>query len=125
MTALYIGAREPVVDPRTGVCTPIWYRFFSSMFSTSGDGAVSDADAPEIAPSLASLLASVGGSSHSDSDVAPASQQYISVVDDLSPNAQQYFITLDDVLPVISSLRDEIAGLRSQIDDIRKAGVVL
>lgn len=108
MTALYIGARVPVVDPRTGIANPIWYRFLSSLFSTAGDGAVSDTNSFEIAPTA-------------ENSALDAIHQISSTVDFQQPAASpQYFLSADDVLPLISSLRDEIAMLRSQLNDIQQ-----
>jgi hypothetical protein len=122
MTAIFIAPRVPLTDGN-GVCNPIWYRFFSGLFNISGDGATSDATAFEVAPasqfdSLAPLLELKGG------DQSPVAQGFVITPDDVNPVAQSFFFSADDVLPLIGSLRDEIAVLRSQIDDIRKGGLV-
>jgi hypothetical protein len=41
------------------------------------------------------------------------------------PAPQTIFFAADDVLPVIGALRDEIAGLRALVDDMRKGNPVL
>lgn len=35
MSVAFVGARVPLVD-QDGICTPIWYRLFSDMFSVTG-----------------------------------------------------------------------------------------
>lgn len=38
MTSLFIAPRVPMVDPATGTCNPIWYRFFADMFASFAAG---------------------------------------------------------------------------------------
>lgn len=40
MTSLFIAPRVPLADPDSGLCNPIWYRFFADMFAafTAGGG---------------------------------------------------------------------------------------
>lgn len=38
MTALFIAPRVPISDPASGLCNPIWYRFFSDLFGSLGGG---------------------------------------------------------------------------------------
>lgn len=110
MTAIYIAPRVPLVDPRTGLVEPIWYRFFSSLFNTDGEGAVDEAAL--VAPSAGSV-----------------SDQFLTLLDqgggDQSPAAQNYFFAADDVLPMFGMLRDEIAMLRAELNDIKQGGPVL
>lgn len=38
MTSLFIPPRVPLADPASGICNPIWYRFFSDMFASFSAG---------------------------------------------------------------------------------------
>ena len=94
MTATFIAPRVPLVDPRTGLCNPIWYRFFTEAFNVSADTSVGETDSFSIAPP-------------------------VTIAD---PST---FYSAADMLPLIGALRDEIAWLRGQLDDVRRGLVVL
>jgi len=118
MTAIYIAPRVPVVDPATGICDPIWYRFFSSLFSSVGIGGVSNAEAALLFPmdtsdSLTALLNQGGG------DLLPVAGVAAPAVDDLSPVSFQTVSAPDDLAPTPDYI-GMIANLQAQIDDLRK-----
>ena len=98
MTATVIGARVPLVDPNTGVATPIFYRLMQSLFNTTGTAATTSTDAFEVAPIDQSLTIQALGA------VATAA---------------------NDVTPNIGSLQAEVAMLRAAVDDLRKGLVTL
>lgn len=51
MSARFVGSRVPLVDLKTGLCAPIWYRFFEGMFETgSTGGTVPDTDGFLVSP---------------------------------------------------------------------------
>lgn len=105
MSALFIAPRVPLVDVKTGICNPIWYRFFTDFFTTNGIGTVVDANAFEVSPasqvdSFSALIPQGGG------DLSPA----VMVPPDVD----------DDLTPPMSSMLDLIAGLQAQIDDLKK-----
>lgn len=104
MTALFIAPRVPLVDLKTGLCNPIWYRFFTDFFTTNGVGTVIDANAFELYPasqldSVAALLPKEGG------DLSPAVMVPPDVDDDVSPQV---------------NVLELIAALQAQIDDLKK-----
>jgi hypothetical protein len=110
MTALFIAPRVPLVDPKTGICNPIWYRFFTDFFTTNGVGTVIDANAFEVFPlsqvdAFSALLPKEGG--------------------DLSPAAFVPPDVDDDVNPTVTHLLDLISALQTQVDDIKKGLMVL
>lgn len=118
MTAIYIAPREPLVDPKTGLCSPIWYRFFTSLFSTAGIGAVSDEEAFLLYPnsqsdSILGLLNQGGG------DLLPVAVVAATADDNVSPASFQTVSAPDDLAPVPDYL-GMIASLQAQIDDLRK-----
>lgn len=119
MTAIYIAPRVPVVDPQTGICDPVWYRFFSMLFQTVGDGVLTDEMAFEASPSIQtdSLLTQVN---QLTDDVRPAGQTFVALSDDVAPPSQSVFFSADDAVPAISALLDQVAMLRAEIDDLRK-----
>ena len=102
MTALFIGARVPLVDLNTGLATPIWYRFFSDLFVSSGVATVANSLAFEVAPQFFD-----GGSAVATglTDLAP--------VFSLPPLP-------DDNAPSLAGLQAEVAELRALVDDLRK-----
>jgi hypothetical protein len=118
MTAIYIAPRVPVVDPKTGICEPIWYRFFTSLFSNVNNGAVSDQEAFLLYPrgesdSITGLLNQGGG------DLLPVAGVAVPADDDLSPVSFQTVSAPDDLAPV-PDFAGMIANLQAQIDDLRK-----
>ena len=118
MTALYVAPRVPLVDLQTGLANPIWYRLFEQLFNMAGVGGVSDAEAFSIMP-MQPDLATVAQFVRQD-DVAPLPAQFPALANDVTPLAQGIFFAADDVMPVIVGLQAEVAGLRAEIDDLRK-----
>lgn len=110
MTVNYIPARIPLIDQRTGLISREWYLFFQNIMVSTGGipdeeiGTVLPASSPDLAASLIALAAQDLGQ---------------------SPPGIPAMVPLDDVLPVINSLRDEIAALRNRIDDLQKGTLVL
>ena len=103
MTALFIGARVPLVDLNTGLATPIWYRFFSDLFVSSGVATVTDSMAFEVAPQQ--FFGGGGAVTTGLADLAP--------VFSLPPLP-------DDNAPSLAGLQAEVAELRALVDDLRK-----
>jgi len=116
MTAIYIAPRVPIVDPKTGICEPIWYRFFSRLFAVTDNGGVSDAEASLLYPkgesdSLTALLNQGGGdllpvagvAAPADDNLSPVSFQTVSAPDDLAP--------FPDVAGLIAAVQKQIAAL--------------
>lgn len=108
MTALFIAPRVPLVDPNTGLCTPIWYRFLSDFFTTNGATTVIDENAFEVFPmtqvdSFSALIPQEGG------DLSPVPMGFVAAADDVAPR--------DDLIGMI-------AALQTQIDDLKK-GITL
>ena len=99
MTTNFIGARVPLVDPNTGVATPIFYRLMQSLFNTTGTAASTNTDAFEIAPLNQSAVA-------------------LAV-------AEAVATTENNVTPALGSLQAEVAMLRAAVDDLRKGLVTL
>lgn len=110
MTVNFIPARIPLIDQRTGLIAREWYLFFQNIMVTSTGvpddemGTVLPASSPDLAASLIALSAQ---------DLA----QF--------PPDIPAMVPIDDVLPVINSLRDEIAALRNRLDDLQKGTTVL
>ena len=121
MTALYVAPRVPLVDLNTGLASPIWYRLFEQLFNMAGVGGVTDAEAFSISP-MPPDLATIAQFVRQD-DVSPPPQQFPVFPDDVSPPAQSFFFSADDVMPVIAGLQAEVAGLRAEIDDLRKGTI--
>ena len=118
MTAIFIAPRVPMVDPATGIPTPIWYRALTDLFRTYGDGGVSDTEAFLLYPnsesdSLTALLNQGGG------DLLPVAGVAAPADDDLSPVSFQTVSAPDDLAPV-PDFAGMIANLQAQIDDLRK-----
>lgn len=118
MTAIYIAPREPIVDLRTGLCTPIWYRALTDLFRATGTGGVDDNEAFLLYPnsgsdSLTALLNQGGG------DLLPVAVSAAAADDMLSPVSFQTVSAPDDLAPVPDYL-GMIANLQAQIDDLRK-----
>lgn len=110
MTALFVAPRVPLVDPKTGIINPIWYRLFEQLFSTAGVGSVPDSSAFDVSPSI------------NPDQIMTALEQ---IGNDLSPSFPEQKQTEDDVSPMVSALAAEVAALRALVDDIRKGTVSL
>ena len=121
MTALYVAPRVPLVDLQTGLANPIWYRLFEQLFNMAGAGAATDAEAFTLMPAQQDTTAFVQLARQDD--LRPAPMQFPAIPDDLSPTPQSFFFAADDVMPVIAALQAEVAGLRAEIDDLRKGTV--
>ena len=133
MTALYVAPRVPLVDLNTGLANPIWYRLFEQLFNMAGIGGVTDADAFSIMPAqldpstVAALFVRQDDVTPTPAqfpalanDVTPSPAPFPGFPDDVTPQAQGFFFAADDVMPVIAALQAEVAGLRAEIDDLRK-----
>ena len=99
MTTTFIGARVPLVDPNSGVATPIFYRLLQGFFNTAGVAASPNTDAFEIAPPDQAVVA-----------------QALALAVATGEN---------NVTPSIEGLRAEVAILRAAVDDLRKGLVTL
>ena len=99
MTTAFIGARVPLVDPNTGVATPIFYRLLQGFFSNTGTAASANTDAFEIAPLGQTVAAQA--------------------------LAAAVATTENNVTPALGSLQAEVAMLRAAVDDLRKGLVTL
>lgn len=128
MSALFISSREPIVDLETGLCTPIWFRFFETLFGSKS--VIDDTISFQVAPSSNNdaLTAALG----QNTDVAPiagndtaAFAQFSDAfsVQPIAPGAVFFFA--DDVLPVINDLQGQIQALRNELNDLRQGGPVL
>ena len=127
--------RVPLVDLQTGLANPIWYRLFEQLFNMAGVGGVPTAEAFSIMPAQPDL-ATVAQFVRQDDvsplpaqfpafpdDVWPTPAQFPMPPDDVTPQAQGIFFAADDVMPVIAALQAEVAGLRAEIDDLRKGTI--
>ena len=121
MTALYVAPRVPLVDLQTGLANPIWYRLFEQLFNMAGAGATTDAASFALMPAQQDTSAFVQFARQDD--LRPAPMQFPAIPDDLSPTPQSFFFAADDVMPVIAALQAEVAGLRAEIDDLRKGTI--
>ena len=116
MTVQYVPQRVPLVDPRNGIITREWYLLFQALFSTG-----SSSDNPELITALGPSMSSDFATSaiddlRDDLSVAPAPPQL---------SAAALGLTVDDLLPVIGALRDEVAFLRTRINDLQQGTPVL
>ena len=99
MSATFIGARVPLIDPGTGIATPIFYRLLQGFFNTTGTTASTNTDAFEIAPLGPTVVAQA--------------------------LAAAVATTENNVTPALGSLQAEVAMLRAEVDDLRKGLVTL
>ena len=121
MTTAFIGARVPLVDPNTGLATPIFYRLLQGFFSNTGAAASANTDAFEIAPLGQALVTQA---------VAQAEATFeINLLP--SPDAMRAELAAavataeNNVTPALGSLQAEVALLRAAVDDLRKGLVTL
>lgn len=124
----YILPSVPFVNPKTGVITPIWWRFLAAVLArTGGPTGVVTADveliaalglAPDEAPDLSDLLLALRGS---DSDLAAAIGDEVAlalaaqtvgdvVPDDVLPAAEADVLPSDDLLPLLLAPDDDAAA---------------
>jgi len=118
MTAIYVAPRVPLVDPQTGICEPIWYRFFTAQFGATNTGGVADNEAALLYPggqsdTMTALLNQGGG------DFLPVAVMAATADDNVSPVSFQTVSAPDDQAPIPDYL-GMIANLQAQIDDLRK-----
>ena len=99
MTTNFIGARVPLVDPNTGIATPIFYRLMQGLFEINGVAASTNTDAFEIAPPDQALVAQA--------------------------TALAVAGTENNVTPSNDGLQAEVAILRAAVDDLKKGLVTL
>ena len=99
MTTTFIGARVPIVDPGSGIATPIFYRLMQGFFNTAASTATTNTDAFEIAPLGQTVAAQA--------------------------LAAAVATTENNVTPALGSLQAEVAMLRAAVDDLRKGLVTL
>lgn len=120
----YVPPRLPLINLSDGTATREFYLFLQQLFSSTTGIDISDID----------LVAPVSNSDAIGAQLSDLAAQFAlmpvasalvasSVSDDVSPAAQQFFVSIDDVLPVIGSLRDEVAMLRAEIGSLQQGGV--
>lgn len=119
MTVKFLPFRQQLVDPDTGFATREFWLFLQDAFDLSGTGAVDESDFALLMPANNSdeLFAAISGTG---SDLNALS----SAVGQLPPFPPQ-LVTVDDLMPIISSLRDEIALLRTQLLGFQQGAIAL
>lgn len=112
MAVKFVPPRVPLVDVRTGQITREWFLLFQSVFDLSGSGSVPNDELTSLAPasSLDQFLSLIAAQS---------------IGSDQAPPAFSMTMPADNVSPEIGALRDEVAMLRKELDDLRKGVVVL
>ena len=118
MTARFIAPRVPVVDAQ-GIANPIWYRFFSDLFSNAGTGSVSNSEAFDVSPMQDYAAAQFYSLAVAD-PLLPVAQAAAPFADPLIPASPSAAPFPDDLSPSLHWVLAEIAMLRAEIDDLRK-----
>lgn len=124
MSVRYVPPRVPISDPRTGMITREWYLFLVGLQGDTGlDEAAALVEPADFGTPYALALISELRSSVETLPLGEPAR--MTQTDDLSPPTPPIFVALDDVLPVIGSLRDEVAMLRRRIDEIAQGVPIL
>lgn len=79
--------RVALVDPKTGLISREWYRFFLSLFSVTGDSTVSLDDLQKGPPSL-SVDDIITRISQATEDVSPSREDALSQIAELTKRVQ-------------------------------------
>lgn len=122
MTVRFVAQRVPLVDPKTGIISREWYLLFQQLFnfSTGVDdnliNLIAPASNPDVINSALFALAD-------QLSVSPVSISATPSEDDVVPVAQNLYFSADDVLPLIWGLNDQIAMLRSEVNDLRQGTI--
>lgn len=138
-------SRIPLVDPKTGLITPEWYRFFNDSFARMGG-----ASAPSLTEVVTSIITATTTVTQiiEDAGMAPVSQpaapeyedlapryEAPAALDDLAPSTLVLNVSADDLAPPIvqamadtleylqtevRALAEQLAAARTEIQDLKQ-----